>query len=578
VARAALSDSDDLQRSARLAKRSMTAATHGRLRAVKRLALLAAAIAVCAGAVCVQSASAAPAPLALGQNPLAEGPVGGCECSAVQLADSGTSSYAIPFSGVLTKTRVWVGHNIEAQDWTQARTFRTSGPADATVISEGTKHFLTGLSPGVANTFEERIPATAGDVLGARFHDSAFIEETPARFPSASSSDLIGVGPFSAEPGSTFTSSFTATSWRVNMMATLEPDEDGDGYGDGSQDLCPGSPIATTACSGTLFGSGLIGLHGQFTGCGFACLYIQKSIEGHPTAAPIDGVVVRWRLLGASTGTYHVRVIAPTGSNEYKILHSSDAGTVTSEPQLTERISTFETRLPIPAGGYVALATPVSPQLGFRSGGGSYEDINDHVADGSVVPATGTTTGQFLYDADIEPDADHDGYGDVTQDACASDASTQGACPPVVIEPPKPTSKKPAISDFKAKPTSFRIKPGGAVVSRRHPAHAGTTLSLTLSEAASVAFSVERHVPCKPGAKKVKHCPRWVAIHSFKRTLKKGKGSVAYSGRYKAGGKVQSLPPGPYRVTAVPTSEAGISGNPARTALTVVPWLELDAS
>lgn len=527
---------------------------------VKRLVLL-----TTLACLFAQPAFGAPAPLVLGQNPTAEGSQGGCECSAVQLADSGSSGYAIPFSGVLTKTQVWVGHTTEAGDSVQARTFRTSGPADATVISQGTTHSLTGLPTGSA-IFTDRIPATAGDVLGARYDDSPLITETPVRFQTASASDLVGTGPFSAEVGSTFTSS-TVSSWRVNMVATLEPDEDGDGYGDGSQDLCPGSPIVTTACSGTLFGSGLVGLHGQFTGCGFACLYIQKSIEGHPTAAPVDGVVVRWRLLGASTGTYRVRVIAPTGSSEYKILHSSEAGTVTSEPQLTEKISTFETRLPIPAGGYVALATPISPQLGFRSGGGSYEDINDHVADGSTVPATGTTTGQFLYDADIEPDADHDGYGDVTQDACPSDGSTQSKCVPAVNPAPKP-----AISDFKAKPKSFRVKPGGAVVSRRHLAHAGTTLSLTLSEAASVAFSVERHVPCKPGAKKGKRCPRWVAIHSFKRALKKGKSSVAYSGRYKGhGAKKLSLSPGPYRVTAVPTNEAGTSGDPARTKVTVVP-------
>ena len=37
---------------------------------------------------------------------------------------------------------------------------------------------------------------------------------------------------------------------RVNLEAVLEPDEDNDGYGDFSQDLCPGSPIALSACAG----------------------------------------------------------------------------------------------------------------------------------------------------------------------------------------------------------------------------------------------------------------------------------------------------------------------------------------
>jgi hypothetical protein len=31
--------------------------------------------------------------------------------------------------------------------------------------------------------------------------------------------------------------------------------------------------------------------------------------------------------------------------------------------------------------------------------------------------------------ATLEPDADHDGFGDETQDQCPTNASTQGACP-----------------------------------------------------------------------------------------------------------------------------------------------------
>jgi hypothetical protein len=44
---------------------------------------------------------------------------------------------------------------------------------------------------------------------------------------------------------------------------------------------------------------------------------------------------------------------------------------------------------------------------------------------------------QFRVDvgAVLEPDADGDGFGDETQDACPSDASTQGPCPPAVDSP-----------------------------------------------------------------------------------------------------------------------------------------------
>ena len=48
--------------------------------------------------------------------------------------------------------------------------------------------------------------------------------------------------------------------------------------------------------------------------------------------------------------------------------------------------------------------------------------------------------GELLYNADIEPDADGDGYGDISQDACPTDGSSAGwrlpalaAAVPVVI-------------------------------------------------------------------------------------------------------------------------------------------------
>ena len=41
------------------------------------------------------------------------------------------------------------------------------------------------------------------------------------------------------------------------------------------------------------------------------------------------------------------------------------------------------------------------------------------------------TVGGFLLNlaATVEPDADHDGFGDETQDQCATDGTTQGPCP-----------------------------------------------------------------------------------------------------------------------------------------------------
>src|ERR1051325_360378 len=105
---------------------------------MKRFAAIVAVIAACLAVV------AGPAPAAplqvIGQTASAEGPVGGCICSVLQFADSGTNGYLIPGNGVLTKSQVWVGHTTEAGQTVTARTFHTTGPATAKAVSEGQAH------------------------------------------------------------------------------------------------------------------------------------------------------------------------------------------------------------------------------------------------------------------------------------------------------------------------------------------------------------------------------------------------------------------------------------------------------
>lgn len=413
------------------------------MRQMKRFAAIATAT-VCLGAA--TSAQAA-VPQVLGQNASAESIAGGCTCSVLQFANSNVNGYLIPGNGVLTKSQVWVGPHTEAGQTVRARTFHTTGPATAIAVSEGQDHSLSGLS-SAQHLFYDRIPAAAGDVLGARFHTSPLIEDTPSRFQTASSEDLVGVSNSPSDPslGQSF-GAFTASSWRANIMAVYEPDEDGDGYGDVSQDLCPGSPIGAGACSGALLGAVLPDEHLASTAtCGYACLRVQKSIDGASTVAPFDGVVVRWRVLGASTGSYRIRTVAPAGGGNYTVLASSDPQAISTEPVLTEKIYSFPTRLPISAGGYVGLvppATSASQGVGTAGGGTALVNLNDHAVAGTTDTQVNEETSELLYDADIEPDADHDGYGDVTQDSCPGTATVHdGQCPPGTTASPPPKNKK----------------------------------------------------------------------------------------------------------------------------------------
>jgi RTX calcium-binding nonapeptide repeat (4 copies) len=375
---------------------------------------------------------AAAPPQILGHNPIST--EGGCTlCSAFQLGDSvSPNSYEAPSDGVLTRASFYIGpYTGGASEYVQMRTFRRTGGSNATVVSEGDKHFISGLSAGL-HTYFERTPMVAGDVLGGRFATTPFIDGTPHIYTTASASDEAGVSAF---PGPNLGDSFTGSavsSHRVNASAVFEADDDGDGYGDTSQDLCPGSPHTTDACTGALFGSALQGPYLSVGhDCTYECLRVQIAVAGSPTAVPKDGVIVRWRLLAARPGTYRIRTIAPASGANYAVVGSSAVESV--GPSTFGTITTFQTRLPIPAGGYVALVPPRFTIQTFREPslpGSTYLTTND-APDGGQVNVGGYTplAGDVLYDADIEPDGDHDGFGDISQDSCATDPATQGACP-----------------------------------------------------------------------------------------------------------------------------------------------------
>lgn len=567
-------------------------------RLIRPLAGVALSSLVLAAALFGAPAAAAPPPVHLGQvgsefTTAYATAAGGCECTVAQFGDAGpaANAYAIPYDGVITASAFYLGQEIEAGNTVQVQTAHRTGATSGTVASEGTVHGLLGLTPNAVHTFTERVPARAGDVLAARFHSSYYILTTPYFFKTAAPSDLAAVGAATAAGGS-FTAAGSAAERRLNLEAVLEPDEDHDGYGDASQDLCPGAPIATGACSGSLYGSDLQGERSVAPpACG--CMEVQTSIGGASTAAPSAGVVVRWRVLNAQSGSYTLRVVSfvPGSSGgmyrAYRVLHSSATESVTAPVgPLFSKIYSFPTRLPIPAGAYLALG---GRTFGFQASGGSatYSQVDD-VGDG-LVGVGETHNGTYLYDADIEPDVDGDGYGDVTQDSCPTSAAVhEGPCPagstpggeatptpgdsgqtptgngqaqagtgpgPSASAPPGPA--RPArIESLAVKPRSFQVKPLGTVRAR---GHWGTAVKLSLSAAATVTLAIE-----------ARHGRRFHVVTSLSTKAAAGRNSVRLGGRYRHAGKLTELTPGTYRLTAAVKSAAG-TGPVKRTTFTVLP-------
>jgi hypothetical protein len=158
--------------------------------------------------------------------------------------------------------------------------------------------------------------------------------------------------------------------------------------------------------------------------------------------------------LNGKTGNYAVKILSPSGGSSYTVLSSSASEAVTAPAASPfSRISTFSTRLPIPAGGYVGLLVPNGLTQGFQeSPGGASKFLQASDGGEGATIAGGSLNGTVLYDADIEPDADHDGYGDVTQDSCpAAGGVHDGTCPPKgdTSPPPMLHAKTPKILSVK---------------------------------------------------------------------------------------------------------------------------------
>jgi hypothetical protein len=99
-------------------------------------------------------------------------------------------------------------------------------------------------------TADARMPVKAGDRLGLRgkrFSYEGSESEITLYCGAGGIEGSLGAATSAANPGETV--EFTpATTGRVPLSATIEPDADGDGYGDETQDKCPQSAAVQAEC------------------------------------------------------------------------------------------------------------------------------------------------------------------------------------------------------------------------------------------------------------------------------------------------------------------------------------------
>ena len=179
-------------------------------------------------------------------------------------------------------------------------------------------------------------------------------------------------------------------------------------------------------------------------------IFTSHSYPNIPLFAPMSGVITRWRLYTAwvSGGpTAQLRVLRPEGGVRYRVIRSAPPQVVSDVPNTWDAHVTpheFPAQLPISVGEMVGVGlvhdsvqqlTVDLPAEDYTSPW-AYGYIEPGPGDGEVGEATideqttGPSSDQYLLmSADIEPDADGDGFGDETQDRCPTDRSTQGDCP-----------------------------------------------------------------------------------------------------------------------------------------------------
>ena len=192
----------------------------------------------------VTNEPASPTSIAIGRtNP---SNASGATCGpAIQviLQESATAptTYTAPTPGVLTS----YSHNARTGFTGNLRllAFTPQGPG---AFAQVGKSGFNLIAAGVLNTFPVRVPVPAGAVLGLQADNPDLLcADNAPGLGTIRVSSLASYDPDA--PAGNFTGG-PAAGYYMNLSAVLEPDVDGDGYGDVSQDLCPQSKLSQAAC------------------------------------------------------------------------------------------------------------------------------------------------------------------------------------------------------------------------------------------------------------------------------------------------------------------------------------------
>lgn len=205
-------------------------------------------VVVIAVAMVSLAAGSARAATTLGQQPPEANPTNCAPGSA--LLNTGVASgagYAAPAAGVITSWSTKAGDAVGVS--AKLKVFRATADPDSFLVV-GQSAFRAITPSAVNGPFVARIAVLPGDIISAYPGPNG----GPCQFATPAGDDasldrfrVPQSGP-DAATGSAMAFFAPSTGARANVTAVLEPDADGDGFGDESQDRCLGAAGALDGC------------------------------------------------------------------------------------------------------------------------------------------------------------------------------------------------------------------------------------------------------------------------------------------------------------------------------------------
>ncbi|HET6938518.1 MAG TPA: hypothetical protein VFI19_07935 [Nocardioides sp.] len=224
------------------------------------------------------------------------------------------------------------------------------------------------------------------------------------------------------------------------LASTASADPLGTGAGGAPSSQATSEKPVTAPKAGTSTTIGQVATNLTTTSCA-PLAGVQQAVAGPPAYTTAAGVVTRFSYnANAVAGTVRALFWRPsTTPGNWTLVAKSPLMAVTPST-----LNNFAVRVPVPAGVVMGIQTTVS---GMNCGGPglsaadvvAYSTAFNPDTSTEMTPTGSSASIRWNISAVVESDADGDGFGDVTQDACPESSTTQAACPaPNVIIKKKP--------------------------------------------------------------------------------------------------------------------------------------------